>query len=327
MSQLDKACKEARRTIDKGGQVTTDPWLCNLYVLRQLKKEVDEENRLRCLMVPIQQQLADFEKRLLTAVKQALHNCLEKPGSLPSEQINDIRDCLDKLDEKSEWESFIETNQKQIVNEQSPTRDYLHINYNNKSNPLVLTLYKGELERRTGVLGKHLTKYYILTQSGFLHQFKMNEKVSPEFSIYVPKTIIIPSTDISNLALGDLKEVPVPKEGFTFEIQRPGSVLQRDKSYVFRTFNLESLIVWCSLLSDVASQNPHPRALQHSTSTLQTILSATSQIDVQSQQATPPPSPMKTYHPQLGVNFNNSSPRSSVYNESNMDSPISPKNV
>jgi hypothetical protein len=30
MSQLDKACKEARRTIDKGGQVTTDPWLCNL---------------------------------------------------------------------------------------------------------------------------------------------------------------------------------------------------------------------------------------------------------------------------------------------------------
>jgi hypothetical protein len=166
-----------------------------------------------------------------------------------------------------------------------------------------------------------------LNLAGFLHQFKMNEKVSPEFSIYVPKTIIIPSTDISHLALGDLKDVPVPKEGFSFEIQRPGSVLQRDKSYVFRTFNIESFVAWTSLLSDVASQNPHPKALQYSTSTLQTILSATSQIEVQSQQATPPPSPMKTYNPQLAVNLNNSSPRSSVYNEANMDSPISSKDV
>lgn len=125
---------------------------------------MDEENRLRCLMVPIQQHLAEFEKRLLATVKQALQSCLEKPGALPSEQIDAIRECLGQLDDTSEWKSFIEANPKHIVNEQSPTRDYLHLNYNNKSNPLVLTLYKGELERRTGVLGKHVTKYYTLTQ-------------------------------------------------------------------------------------------------------------------------------------------------------------------
>jgi hypothetical protein len=33
MIQLNKSCKEARRTIEKGAQLTNDPWLTNLCKL------------------------------------------------------------------------------------------------------------------------------------------------------------------------------------------------------------------------------------------------------------------------------------------------------
>jgi hypothetical protein len=59
----------------------------------------------------------------------------------------------------------------------------------------------------------------------------------------------------------------VVKDGFTFEIQRSGSVLQRDKSYGFRTNNFDDMVTWCKLFSEVASQvlDFMPQNIFHST--------------------------------------------------------------
>lgn len=54
----------------------------------------------------------------------------------------------------------------------------------------------------------------------------------------------------------DLQEGKISKDGYTFEVQRSGSVLQRDKSYAFRANNFEDMAVWCQHISEVATQSP-----------------------------------------------------------------------
>ncbi|KAL7310243.1 hypothetical protein PS15m_009765 [Mucor circinelloides] len=305
MAQLNKTCKEARRTIEKGVHLTTDPWLANLYVLRQLKREVDEENRLRRLMVPIQQTMLDFETRLLTAVQDAIKLCFERPGSLSEQKLDNLQTSLNAA-VSDNWSTFVANNKKDIVNEKNPSKHYLKINYPFKNDSLVMTLHKGELERRSGVLNKYTQRFFVLTESGFLHQFKLNDKVSPEFSIYIPNVTIIPSMDISHLNLTTLQAEPDKSSNYSFEIQRSGSVLQRDKSYVFRTSSLAEMVVWCKLLSDVATRpldsvlqprqtpqyiRPLTAMSDHSSARSSVLISQ--QTSPQHQETTPPPSPIQ----------------------------------
>jgi hypothetical protein len=162
--------------------------------------------------------------------------------------------------------------------------------------------------------------------AGFLHQFKLNDKVSPEFSIYLPKSTIIPSIDISSIETeNDLirkqQEEQQQKQqqkkknegGYTFEIQRPGSVLQRDKSYVFRALSLEDMVIWVKLITEVATRTPEtiPKSLPAARPTLKmsssnaiTTAASSDSLSLSSdslkqqqeqqrrQESTPPPSPV-----------------------------------
>lgn len=134
----------------------------NIDLLRQLKKEVDEENRLRELMIPIQQTIQDFETRLLKSVESALRVCFSRPGSLNQEQLGSIQSSLNQVI-TSNWGEFVAMNKKDLVNESQPLKHYLHINYKCKNDPLVMTVHKGQLERRSGVLNKYSAKFITLT--------------------------------------------------------------------------------------------------------------------------------------------------------------------
>lgn len=87
----------------------------------------------------------------------------------------------------------------------------------------------------------------------------MDDKVSPERSIYMPDSTVVPSIDISHLA----NDVPSDsKDGpYTFEIHKRGTqVLQRDRVYVFRTNSREELLSWCRALVDASTRTTPPRA-------------------------------------------------------------------
>lgn len=79
----------------------------------------------------------------------------------------------------------------------------------------------------------------------------MDNKVSPEKTIYIPSVTVIPSIDLSSALYQHYSE-----DSYTFEICRPGAnVLQKDKVSVFRTTTKQELIDWCTCLVQVASGN------------------------------------------------------------------------
>lgn len=233
-----------------------------LVVLRQLKREVDEENRLRLLMLPIQKETAEFEQQVLEQIKPTLRYCYEvlaPPGSSSkSEAATPFESTI--MPQPTSWNQFVQENKTNFVSETHPTKDYLKINYPNKFHPLVMTLLKGKMHRKKKLAGKQsfIERNYVLSQGGYLHQFRLDDnKVTPEKTLFIPNTIIVPSINLSQLDTvlteyaGDTSN--------TFEICKPasGGLLMhknnKDKISVFRTTSREELVTWCRLLMHIAS--------------------------------------------------------------------------
>ena len=143
------------------GCALTNPMIID--VLRQLRSEINEENRLRELMVPIQQSMQDFESRLLKSVEAALTACFNKPGALSDAQLNAIQSSLNQA-VTNNWSAFAASNKGDIVNEKNPQKNYLNINYSCKNDALVMTVHKGQFERRSGVLGRFAPKFFVITK-------------------------------------------------------------------------------------------------------------------------------------------------------------------
>lgn len=257
MTHLSRCCKQADKV--NGQQVEMDPWVANLLVLRQLKREVDEENRLRLLMLPIQKETADFEQQVIQQIKPTIRYCYQvlAPGSWDGSEDKEAAPfelMMDQIMPQQSWDQFVKANKANFVSETNPTKDYLKINYPNKFHPLVMTLLKGKLERKLGVRKQFIERNYVLSQGGYLHQFSLDDKVTPEKTIYIPNTTIVPSVDLSQLDTvlteytGDTSN--------TFEICKPSTnvLLQRgDKISVFRTSTRQELVTWCRLLVHIAS--------------------------------------------------------------------------
>ncbi|KAG2230676.1 hypothetical protein INT48_008017 [Thamnidium elegans] len=230
MTHLSRCCKQA----DKAkGQLEMDPW-----------------------------EAQSFEKRLLELVKPTIQHCYETlaPGAWDGSDDKDAAPfqlLMDQVMPTYEWSQFVELQKKDFVNENNPTKDYLKINYPNKFHPMVMTLLKGKMQRKYGVRKQFTERSYILSQGGYLHQFTMDDKVSPEKTLYIPSTTIIPSIDISYISSSDQKSVlenMCLDTSNTFEVCKPASnVLQRDKVALFRTSNREELVTWCRLLIHFSS--------------------------------------------------------------------------
>jgi hypothetical protein len=234
---------------------------CIIDVLRQLKKEVDEENRLRLLMVIVQQEMKAFEKQLISIVKTAVEYSYTNMAPTVWDGTNDpetvpFQHILEQVMPDHEWSVFYDQNIHDLVDEDQPTKDYLKFNYPNKLHPAVMTLRKGKMQRKFGGVRKQFVqRYFILSQGGYLHQFRLDDKVSPERTLYVPGSTVHPSVDIHAGQIESLYSAP-PADGYTFDMLKPGSgkLLQnRDKSTSFRTETRDDLVAWCRLIIMVSN--------------------------------------------------------------------------
>jgi hypothetical protein len=114
-------------------------------------------------MVPIQKTMQDFEVRLLKSVEEALKVCFSKADLLNDVQLTTIQSSLNQAISNN-WTTFAAMNKKDIVDENNPLKHYLNINYTCKNDPLVMTVHKGQLERRSGVLNKYTQRFCVITK-------------------------------------------------------------------------------------------------------------------------------------------------------------------
>ncbi|ORZ05209.1 hypothetical protein BCR42DRAFT_428389 [Absidia repens] len=252
MAHLSKLCDQADDP-KRPHLPELDPWLANLQVLRYLKRETTEENRLRELMVPIQQDMKELETKLIDAFGGLVDFCVEQETTV-TQYGSTLDQVLGHFLPQHTWQAFVAAQQKEWVDEDHIKKNYVQINYPNKQHTHVATVRKGILGRRSGVLKHYHDKYFVLTHYGYLHQFKLEDKIKPEASIYVTSTTIQPEVNDDDLLFDEhhmAEEMDTNNSntgGHTFDIK-----LHKSKTYHFKTTTGSELVSWCRALTNVAN--------------------------------------------------------------------------
>ncbi|ORX44768.1 hypothetical protein DM01DRAFT_1411214 [Hesseltinella vesiculosa] len=228
-----------------------DPWQANLLVLRYLKRELTEENRLRTLMAAIQKEIHDLETHICEALALLVELGAELQTSV-THYGTTLDTVLAAILPFAPWNQYIETVKHEWVDEDHIEKNYLKINYPKKQHPLVATAQRGVLGRRAGVLKQYHKKYYILTHYGFLHQYKMNDRYKPEGSI------LVAGGQMEKPAKDDDKDDPDQetdrgkKKAYLFDVRFPK---KRGKTLHFRTKNKRDWELWCRRMTEVTNQS------------------------------------------------------------------------
>ncbi|GLB40124.1 putative pleckstrin homology domain [Lyophyllum shimeji] len=181
----------------------SDPYVANLAVVRQLQKQVHEENLLQKSIIIMQQNSAHFEEGIVRSIQSAWQT-FDEWQSRSSLAIQDIYRTLatrmSTLAPDREWISF-SARSDHLLDPDTPLRNPEHIVYPSKDDPSVVPVHTGHLERKKRFTRKYRESYFVLTPAGFLHEYASSdpathEGITPLFSLFLPACTLGPPSSV-----------------------------------------------------------------------------------------------------------------------------------
>ncbi|KAG1736308.1 hypothetical protein EDB19DRAFT_1853568 [Suillus lakei] len=183
----------------------SDPYVANIAVMRQLQKQVHEENALQKSIIIMQQNSAHFEEGIVRAIQSAWQTYDE----WRSRMTNSVQDTwhtmgrnMVSLAPDREWISF-SARSDHLLDPETPLRNPETVQYPSKEDTSVIAVHTGHLERKKRFTRTYREAYYVLTPAGFLHEFATSDpsqsgSQTPIFSLFLPAcTLGPPSTPSS----------------------------------------------------------------------------------------------------------------------------------
>ncbi|KAI0293506.1 hypothetical protein B0F90DRAFT_1913423 [Multifurca ochricompacta] len=175
-------------------------YVANLAVIRQLHKQVNEENALQKSIVIMQQNSAHFEEGIVRAIQSAWQT-FDEWQSRMSASVQDtwrfLGSQMAALPPDYEWISF-SARSDHLLDPETPLRNPETINYPSKEDPSVIAVHSGYLERKKRFTRAYRESYFVLTPSGFLHEYTSSDSAqanSPFFSLFLPLCTLGPAAN------------------------------------------------------------------------------------------------------------------------------------
>jgi hypothetical protein len=203
-----KAIRKSKRTMTQIEVVQTmsfiTSYVANVAVLRQLQKQVHEENALQKSIIIMQQNSAHFEEGILRAIQSAWQT-FDEWQSRMSSSVQDTWRALGthmaSLAPDREWISF-SARSDHLLDPETPLRNPDHIHYPSKDDPSVIAVHTGHLERKKRFTRSYRESYFVLTPAGFLHEYASSDPSSsggliPMFSLFLPACTLGPPSSAS----------------------------------------------------------------------------------------------------------------------------------
>ncbi|KIL65748.1 hypothetical protein M378DRAFT_459450 [Amanita muscaria Koide BX008] len=179
----------------------TDPYVANQAVVKQLQKQVHEENLLQKSIVIMQQNSAHFEEGIVRAIQSAWQTFDEwqsRASSAIQDTYRNLSANLGALPPDKEWISFA-ARSDHLLDPETPLRNQETIVYPNKDDPSVSPVHTGLLERKKRFTRTYREAFYVLTPAGFLHEFATSDPAAPGgqtpiFSLFLPACTLGPAS-------------------------------------------------------------------------------------------------------------------------------------
>ncbi|KAF9254560.1 hypothetical protein L218DRAFT_982503 [Marasmius fiardii PR-910] len=178
----------------------SDPYVSNVAVALQLRKQVHAENLLQKSIIITQSNSAHFESGIVRAIQSAWQTYEEWHSRMIS-SIGETQATLAvqmaALAPDREWLSF-SARTDHLLDPDTPLRNPETVLYPSKDDPSVQPVHTGMLERKKRFTRTYREAYYVLTPAGFLHEFSNsdhNQSPHPAFSLFLPACTLGPPSD------------------------------------------------------------------------------------------------------------------------------------
>lgn len=242
-----------------------DPVLLHRQVEAQVKHQANLENSLTRMIIEYQKKSAELEKRInidLQAVVTNFESTRNNAEKAISGEWQTIHAGVTGLNPELEWSEFAQRS-GHLVPEDIPLRDVEKITFPGHNEEITTPMNVGLLERKKRFTRNYKESYYVLTPSGYLHEFKSSDPAKhdePEMSIFLP-----------NCTLG----APAPPEAKTFKWHIEGArrtsgghntgslnkmkkslhIGSKDVAFSFKSRTHAEMMHWWQLMQKVAQHS------------------------------------------------------------------------
>jgi len=204
---VDKARQATQKHIELLGQHTAtfdssgghikaaeDPYILQRGVMHRLSKQVMEENNNRNDLLAVQNSFSAFEAHIIQTIQQGMsqfYQIVSKQADLTKANYGDMVGVTQRIPPNFEWQGFVKRNNNILIDPSSPQRTVSNIGFPNQDHRSTKPLIAGSLDRKSKLLRKFDTGYYVVTPSRYLHEFKTDDDFgkadpSPELSLFLP---------------------------------------------------------------------------------------------------------------------------------------------
>ncbi|KAF7302372.1 PH domain-containing protein [Mycena chlorophos] len=232
----------------------TDPFVINQAVVRQLTKQVHEENLLQKSIIIMQQNSAHFEEGIVRAIQSAWQTYDEWQARMAASigsTHSELTTHMASLAPDREWLAF-SGRTDHLLDPETPLRNPATIMYPSKDDPSVAPVHAGLLERKKRYTRAYKEHYFVLTPAGFLHEYASSDPVNsrePLFSLFLPMCTLGPPS--GNNAKSHKFHIEGRKDGSgttkSGSVRRTLSISRlsgSDHAWSFRARSREEMMEW-----------------------------------------------------------------------------------
>jgi BAR-like protein/PH (Pleckstrin Homology) domain-containing protein len=182
-----------------GGKIgpSEDPYILQRGVVHRLNKQIQEENANRADLLAVQNNFASFEAHIIQTFQSGLgqfNTVISKQADVTKSLYGDMVGNAQRVPANFEWEGFLKRNSAILIDPTAPDRNINTINFPNQNHRATQPLISGSLQRKTKLLRRYETFFYVVSPSKYLHEFKTDDDFSkdpiPEMSLFLPDCIV-----------------------------------------------------------------------------------------------------------------------------------------
>jgi len=236
-----------------------DPFAVNQAVLKQLQRQVQEENSLQKSIVIMQQNSAHFEEGIVRSIQSAWSTFDEWQSRMSTSVQDTWRQLgvnMAQLMPDREWVAFA-ARSDHLLDPETPLRNPDMIDYPGKNDPAVTPIHTGMLERKKRFTKSYKEGFYVLTSAGYLHEYASSDPTTathPIWSLFLPACTLGPPSSATT-AKSHKFHIEGRKDGTSAYGKTPGRGLFgiSDTAFTFRARSHEEMMeVWNDLRMLVA---------------------------------------------------------------------------
>lgn len=227
-----------------------DPFVTHRGVLSRLDGQVQEENAHHATLIALQNECAQFEAKIVKSIQDMIGQMGSQATSHGQSLANthqQLTNTSNAISPNAEWSGFV-ARDRSLADPNMPQRTAKSITFAGSDHELTQPVIQGDLLRKGTVIKKYNSAYYVLTPSGFLHEFKSKSYETDPDPAW--------SLDIKTCAIGAHSGPNTGKAKWTIAGKTKG-LMSSKHDFQFQATSYDDMLEWWSALKKYAASSPN----------------------------------------------------------------------